>query len=84
MNDRAKILDPSGHPISTNTPISVLKSRNPVPENIVKAICVATNSNVVVLPWESDLLTGKFAMEALEYFHKVIHQALGIKEDKKL
>ncbi len=80
VNDRSKLLGPGGQPLSTLPPIVVIKTREPLPQKLVQAIGATTKSNVVVLPFEKDLLMGKLAMEDIEAIHEAIHKVLKIGE----
>ncbi|MBA7656443.1 hypothetical protein ES703_64367 [subsurface metagenome] len=60
----------------------VVKSRNPLPPQLIQNIGVVTKSSVIVLPLEMDLMTGKLAMEEIEAIHGAIHDILEIKEEK--
>jgi len=80
MSNDGRILGPDGMPITTHPPIVVVKSRNPLPQQLIQNIGMATKSSVIVLPLEIDLMTGKLAMEELEAIHGAIHNILEIKE----
>lgn len=82
MNDGSKILGPDGNPITTEPSIVVVKSRSPLPPQLIQNIGVTTKSSVIVLPLWSDLMTGKLAMEEIEAIHGAIHDILEIKEDE--
>lgn len=80
-NDGDKtILGPDGKPITTQPPIVVVKSRHPLPPQLIQNIGMVTQSSVIVLPLDADLMTGKLAMEELEAVHGAIHDILEIKE----
>lgn len=79
-NGRKEILGPGGLPISTEPSIVVIKSREPLPPQLIQSIGVVTRASVVVLPFGLDLLSGKLAKEEIEAVHKAIHDILGIKE----
>jgi len=81
-NDGDKILGPDGLPISTQPPIVVVKSRYPLPPQLIQNIGTITKSSVVVLPLEIDLMTGKLAREEIEAIHGAIHDILEIKDEK--
>ncbi len=83
MNNGDKILGPDGLPLSTQPPIVVVKSRHPLPPQLIQNIGTVTKSSVIVLPLEIDLMTGKLAMEEIEAIHGAIHDILGIKEEEK-
>jgi len=78
VNDRSKLLGPDGLPLSTLPSIVVIKTRQPIPQRLVQAIGATTKSNVVVLPFEKDLIMGKLAMEDIEAIHEAIHKVLKI------
>lgn len=78
----AEILGPGGIPLTTQPSIVVVKSRNPLPPQLIQDIGMVTHSSVVVLPLEIDLMTGKLAMEEIEAIHGSIHEILGIPEEK--
>lgn len=80
MNNDGRILGPDGKPITTQPSIVVVKSRHPLPPQLVQNIGMATKSSVIVLPLEIDLMTGKLAMEEIEAIHGAIHDILEIKE----
>lgn len=77
-NDRSKLLSPDGRPLSTQPEIVVIKTRHPLPPQLVQRIGMVTKCNVVVLPFEKDLLMGKLAMEDIEAIHEAIHKVLKI------
>ena len=81
-NDGTKLLGPDGQPIDKSPSIVVVKSRNPLPPQLIQNIGVVTKSSVIVLPLEIDLMTGKLAMEEIEAIHGAIHDILEIKEEK--
>lgn len=82
MSNGSKLVGPGGQPITTEPSIVVVKSRHPLPPQLIQNIGVATKSSVIVLPLEMDLLTGKLAMEEIEAIHGAIHNILEIKEGK--
>jgi len=83
MNNGDKmILGPDGQPITTQPSIVVVKSRHPLPPQLVQNIGMLTKSSVIVLPLEMDLMTGKLAMEEIGAIHGAIHDILEIKEEK--
>jgi len=82
MNDGSKIVGPDGLPLTTQPPIVVVKSRYPLPPELIQNIGVATKSTVIVLPLDIDLITGKLATEEIEAIHGAIHDILGIKDEK--
>jgi len=82
-NGDKKILGPDGLPLSTQPSIVVVKSRHPLPPQLVQSIGMLTKSSVIVLPLEMDLMTGKLAMEDIEAIHGAIHDILEIKEEEK-
>ena len=84
VNDGSKLLGPGGLPLSTLPPIVVIKTRQPLSQKLVQIIGVATKSNVVVLPFEKDLLMGKLAMEDIEAIHEAIHKVLKIGKVEEL
>lgn len=79
-NNKDKLLGPDGLPLTTQPSIVVVKSRNPLPSQLIQNIGMVTKSSVVVLPLEMDLMTDKLAMEEIEAVHKAIHDILEIKE----
>ncbi|MBA7605556.1 hypothetical protein ES703_12689 [subsurface metagenome] len=81
--DGPKILGPDGHPISTQPPIVVVKSRHPLPQQLIQSIGMTTKCSVIVLPLEIDLMTGKLAIEEIEAIHGAIHDILEIKEEEE-
>lgn len=83
-NGKGEILGPGGFPISTEVQVVVIKSRLPLPPQLIQSIGVVTRSSVVVLPLEADLILGKLAEEEIEAVHKAIHDILGIKETEPL
>jgi len=82
-NDREKLLGPGGQPLSTQPPIVVIKSRNPLPPQLIQSIGMVTKCSVIVLPLEVDLMTNKLAMEEIEAMHGAIHDILGIGEPEE-
>jgi len=80
MSNDGRILGPDGMPITTQPPIVVIKSRHPLPPQLIQNIGMATKCSVIVLPLEIDLMTGKLAMEEIEAIHGAIHNILEIKE----
>jgi len=82
MSNGDRILGPDGQPITMQPSIVVVKSRNPLPPQLIQSIGMTTKSSVIVLPLEIDLMTGKLAMEEIEAIHGAIHDILGIKEEK--
>ncbi|MBA7661761.1 hypothetical protein ES703_69781 [subsurface metagenome] len=82
-NNGPKILGPDGQPISKQPPIVVVKSRHPLPPQLIQNIGMSTKCSVIVLPLEIDLMTGKLAMEEIEAIHGAIHDILEIEEEKK-
>jgi len=81
MNDlRKTILGPDGQPVSTQPPIVVVKSRNPLPPQLIQNIGMATKSSVIVLPLAVDLIMDNLAMEEIEAIHKAIHNILDIED----
>ncbi len=78
VNDRSKLLGPGGLPLSTLPPIVVIKTQQPLPRALIQAIGATTKCNVVVLPFEKDLIMGKLAMEEIEAIHGAIHKVLKI------
>ena len=78
-HDKPEILGPDGQPLTTEPSIVVIKSRNPLPPQLIQNIGMVTKCSVVVLPFERDLMTGKLAMEEIEAIHKAIHNILEIK-----
>jgi len=83
MNN-GKVLGPDGFPLSTEQPVIVIKSRLPLPPQLIQNIGVVTKSSVVVLPLDVDLMMGNLAAEEIEAVHKAIHDILGIKEPEQL
>jgi len=84
MGNGETLFDAEGHPISsTEPPIIVIKSRHPLPPQLVQNIGMTTKCSVIVLPLEMDLMTGKLAMEEIEAIHGAIHNILGIGETEK-
>ncbi len=81
-NDGSKILGPDGLPLTTEPPIVVVKSRHPLPQQLVQSIGMTTKCSVIVLPLEIDLLTGKLAREEIEAVHDALHDILGITDEK--
>ena len=81
MNNGSNLLGPDGRPVDTSPSIVVVKSRNPLPPQLIQNIGVSTRSSVIVLPLEIDLMTGKLAMEEIEAIHEAIHDILEIKEE---
>lgn len=79
-NDESKLFGPGGQPLSTLPSIVVVKSRDPLPPQLVQNIGMITKSSVVVLPLSMDLMMGKLAMEELEAIHAAIHDILEIGE----
>jgi len=82
-NETPALYGPGGQPLTTQPPIVVIKSRNPLPPQLIQNICMVTKSSVVVLPLEMDLMTGKLAMEEIEAIHGAIHDILDVKDDVK-
>jgi len=82
-DDGNKLVGPGGQPLSTQPPIVVIKSRNPLPPQLVQNIGMVTKSAVIVLPLEMDLMRGKLAMEEIEAIHGAIHDILEIGEPEK-
>jgi len=82
-NNGARILGPDGTPLTTQPSIVVVKSRNPLPPQLIQNIGIVTKSSVIVLPLEIDLMMGKLAMEEIEAIHGAIHNILEIKEEKE-
>ncbi|MBA7697387.1 hypothetical protein ES703_106052 [subsurface metagenome] len=82
MSNNDKLLGSDGMPLTTQPSIVVIKSRNPLPPQLIQNIGVVTKSSVVVLPLEIDLMMGKLAMEEIEAIHGAIHDILGIEEKK--
>lgn len=84
MNNGDKmILGLDGQPLSTQPSIVVVKSRRPLPPQLVQNIGMVTKASVIVLPLEMDLMTGKLAMEDIEAIHGAIHDILEIKEEEE-
>lgn len=79
-NDGSELVGPSGQPLSTLPPIVVVKSRRPLPKELIQAIGMTTKCSVIVLPLEMDLMMGKLAMEEIEAIHGSIHNILEIGE----
>lgn len=79
-NDGSKLVGPDGQPLSTVPPIVVVKSRHPLPPQLVKSIGMTTKCSVIVLPLDQDLMMGKLAMEEIEAIHGAIHDILEIGE----
>ena len=75
-NNHSKLVGPNGQPVTSEPPIIVIKSRNPLPQQLLQHIGMATKSSVIVLPLEADLMMGKLAMEEIEAIHKSIHNIL--------
>lgn len=80
-NDGTKLVGPDGKPLSTKPEILVIKSRHPLPPQLVQAIGMSTKCSVVVLPLSQDLMMGKLAMEEIEAIHKAIHDILELEEE---
>ena len=80
-HDRPNLLGPDGHSLTTEPSIVVVKSRHPLPKQLIQAIGMQTKSSVVVLPLSMDLMMGKLAMEEIEAIHGAIHNILEIKEE---
>jgi len=83
MNNGSKILGTDGLPLSTQPPIVVVKSRHPLPPQLIQNIGTVTKCSVIVLPLEIDLMRGKLAMEEIEAIHGAIHDILEIKEEEE-
>ncbi len=83
-NGRKEILGLDGFPILAEPSIVVIKSRDPLPPQLIQNIGVVTRASVVVLPFGLDLLSGKLAKEEIEAIHKAIHDILGVKEPEPL
>jgi len=82
MSNGNRILGPDGKSITTEPSIVVIKSRNPLPPQLIQNVGMVTKSSVVVLPLEIDLMSGKLAREEIEVIHGAIHDILGIKEEE--
>lgn len=83
MSNGARILGPDGTPLTTQPSIVVIKSRGPIPPELIKNIGMVTKSSVVVLPLDQDLMAGKLAMDEIEAIHNAIHDILGIEEKEE-
>jgi len=82
MGNDGKILGSGGQPISTEPSIVVIKSRQPLPPQLIQNIGMATKSSIIVLPLWADLMEGKLAREEIEAIHNAIHDILEIKEEE--
>lgn len=85
--DGGKLLGPGGQPIKRpSSGVVVLKCYNmerlPDPK-FVAQIAKALGSSVIMLPSETDLLTGQVAINEVDRLHEAIHRLLELQNGGK-
>lgn len=76
-NGSKQIFGPDGKPLVTHVGLAVLKIPvgSPLPSpQLLNAIAKMTQCNIVTIPSEYDLYTGRLAFEQMESMHQAIHQ----------
>ena len=80
------ILGPDGRLIDNSPPgLIILKTPGgKAPSHqIMEMFMQATHSNIIVMPYEHEIMMGEIAQKQLVSMHSAIHAILGIEEGKK-
>jgi hypothetical protein len=77
MGDNKILFGADGRPIINNIGLCIVKVPlgSPMPtQQLMKALSISTHCNVVVLPFEYELATGKVAWQTIQRIHNLCHQ----------
>lgn len=80
MAGAGDLINPQGKPLIPEPRYVVIKvtKGNPLPPQVVQAITQIVKCNVIVLPMDSEFLSGKLAEEEMKSMHNSIHAVMDI------